>query len=127
MLPVNGYEIPRDNEKVLVLWKQDLPELDVIFDGIVNFDGKSGLSDAATVTFSYDKEAWNNAEIIYKKDPALPTVNNAHYSFRFGNGWRVVFGFEGLSSGVMSDFVFDDSCPLITSPITITLTYDFTK
>ena len=124
---VDGYGIPSDNEKVFVLLKDYLPELDIIFDGLSGFDGKTGLSDAATVTFTYDEEAWNNANLIYKKSPEIPAVADADYSFRFGNGWRIVFGFEGRSDGSLPDFIFSDDCPLITAPLTITLTYDYTK
>jgi len=124
---VEGYDFETETNKILILNKDFVPELDIIFDGIEGFDGKSGLGEAATVTFDYDKEIWNGAEVVYKADPALPTVENADFSFRFGNGWRIVFGFEGRFEGVLSEFIIDDNCPLIHSPLTITLTYDYTK
>ena len=122
----NGYSL-QNGGGILILQKEYLPELDIIFNGIIDFDGNVGLSDAATVTFSYDKVAWDNADIVYKANPNYPVVDGVDFSFRFGNSWRLIFGYEGRDGGSLSNFVLSPDCPLKTSPLTITLTYDYTK
>ena len=115
-----------ENGLTLVLQKQFLPELDIIFKGIENFDGSKGLSGAATASVSYDKAAWNNADIVYKASPEAPAISDADFSFRFGNAWRIIFGYEGRNDGSIINFILSSECPLKTSPLTITLTYDYT-
>ena len=120
---IDNYILVRDTN-VFVLLKDGCPEWDIIFDG-VTIDNHYGIGDGATVTVDYDKSVWNNAKIGFKQSP---TDNiDTDYSIRIANNWRVMFGFELRSDGNIFDFILSDDCPLKTAPLTITVTYDYTK
>ena len=123
---INGYSFVNDGQ-VLVCLDSALPELDIIFDGIENFSGNVGLGYASTASISYDKEAWDNAKIVYRHTMSEPVPEDVDFLFIFGNRNRAILGFDPLSECFMTDFLADDSCPLFSAPLTITLTYDYTK
>ena len=122
----DGYTLENSGQ-VLVRRSNALPELDIIFNGITHFNGNIGLGEAASVTFSYDKEAWNNDKIVYRALMSDPVDADADFSFRFGNAYRIILGYEGRTDGYLSEFIADENCPLFSAPLTITLTYDYTK
>ena len=116
--------ILKPDEELFVLLKAGAPEWDIILDG-VKIDNSRGIGAGATVTVDYDKTAWNNAVIEFKQD--CNESIDADYYIRIANSWRVNFGFEKNPNREMEDFILSEDCPLRTAPLTITLTYDYTK
>ena len=110
----------------LILHRSGTPEWDAIFNGGISVDSNDGiLGNGATVTIEYDKSAWGNSVIEFKQSK-YDTVD-ADYSIRIGDNWRVVLSPERTGDVSFTEWLLSSDCPLRNYPITITLTYDFTK
>ena len=120
----DNYILKGDNIMLFILFKEGVPEWDIILNG-VDIDTTYGIGVGATVTIDYDKEAWNNATIGFKQGDYDRI--DTDYSIRIAKNWRINFGFEARLDGNVVDFILSDDCPLKTAPLTITLTYDYTK
>lgn len=116
---INGYMI--FNGSGITLLKEYATELDSIFNG-VEVDATEGiLGNGLTVTLDYDKDIWSDNGVVFK--PHMSDPEPVHGYIRFGKGWRIIYNHSG---GNFTSWISDDDCPLITAPITITVTYDFT-
>ncbi len=111
-------------ERGLVLWKQHAPELDCIFDG-VEVDSANGIiGKGLSVSLDYDENIWGAAAPVFLDH--IEYSNHGYSYIRFGDNYRVVY-YHDQAADAFSTFLSRDDCPLITAPIEITITYDFTK
>ena len=104
----------------LVLLKNYASELDCIFDGIDM--SQENWADGLTVNIEYD--GWNET-VAFCQDHLADIPET--FKVRFGNDWRIIMHYSPHVSGNLKSWLNSDSCPLRTSPLKITLTYDFTK
>lgn len=117
----DGYRLDKNR---VVLMRHSAPEFDIILDEI-EIDSSVGLDEAGTVTFEYDESVWGE-DVIELRRTATDEVNT-DYSIRIAEGWAVIFSFAPPDRVTFVDWVLSPDCPLRTSPIEVTLTYDFTK
>ena len=104
----------------LVLLKNYAPELDCLFNGIDM--SQENWADGFTVKIEYD--GWNET-VAFCQD-LLADISET-FKVRFGNDWRIIMHYSPHVSGNLNKWLNSDSCPLRTSPLRITMTYDFTK
>ncbi|MBQ7294263.1 MAG: hypothetical protein IJW79_11055 [Clostridia bacterium] len=103
-------------------------EFDVLFEnGFVRF-GEADLliADNAEIscTVEYDESVWGENAISVR--PKNYSSVSTDYYIRIGQTWRVIFGSPSVTI-VDRDWYNSPTCPLLTSPITVTLTYDYTN
>lgn len=120
--------VVQDNSFILL--KTGCHEFDIIFDGI-DFDKEKGFGEAGTVTLEYDESVWGEDTIMFKNGAAAAYKD---FYIRFADNWRIYFKWAYYDPAnydnpgqTFEEWLLRDDCPLKTSPITITLTYDFTK
>lgn len=112
-----------DNNNALILYKSGAPEWNIILDG-VDIDTYYGIGDGATLSIEYDKSVWRNATIDFRESAI--EFSDANFCIRIADGWRVIFQAYTWGSST-ENFILSDNCPLKTAPLTLTLTYDYTK
>lgn len=106
----------------------NVPEFDLLFDnGFVKF-GEADLliADNAEIscTIEYDESVWGeNAVSVRPKNYSSVSTD---YYIRIGQTWRVIFGSKFVTV-VDREWYNSPDCPLLTAPITVTLTYDYTN
>ena len=103
-----------------VLLKNYASELDCIFNGIDM--SQENWADGLTVNIEYD--GWNET-VAFCQDHLADIPET--FKVRFGNNWRIIMHYSPHVSGNLKSWLNSDSCPLRTSPLRITVTYDFTK
>ena len=100
---------------------------DVLFNnGLVTFgNGDFLISENAniTCTLEYDESVWGENAISVRPKNYIPVSTD--YYIRIGQNWRVIFGSPSITV-VDSAWYNSPTCPLLTAPITLTLTYDYT-
>lgn len=120
-----GYGVAPNGQFVWIR-KTATPEWDVIFDYGFTFDSYSPPPENVTVTFEYDESVWGENAISFRK--SLSQSVDTDYHFRLETGGKNALIFRSIYTNVTaSEWLDAEDCPLVTSPIKVTLTYDWRK
>lgn len=113
-------------DRFIWIKKAVTPEWDVIFDYGITFGDNSTVPENVTVTFEYDESVWGEGVISYRNGTAV--TPETRYFMRLASGASNAIIFRSLEVNVTSSEWLDaEDCPLVISPIKVTLTYDWRK
>lgn len=114
------------NDQFVWIRKTATPEWDVIFDYGITFDSHSAAPENVTLTFEYDESVWGEGVISHRN--GTDVTPETRYYMRLATGAANAIIFRSLEVNVTSSEWLDaEDCPLVTSPIKVTLTYDWRK
>ena len=114
------------NDQFVWIRKTATPEWDVIFDYGITFDSHSAAPENVTLTFEYDEFVWGEGVISYRN--GTDVTPETRYYMRLATGAANAIILRSLEVNVTSSEWLDaEDCPLVTSPIKVTLTYDWRK
>lgn len=114
------------NDQFVWLRKTAVPEWDVILDYGITFGASAAAPENVTVTFEYDESVWGENAISFRR--SLSQSVDTDYHFRLATGGNNAIIFRSIYMNVTaSEWLDAEDCPLVTSPIKVTLTYDWRK
>lgn len=120
-----GYGIA-PTEQFIFLKKSFVPEWQVFFDYGITFGASAAAPENVTVTFEYDESVWGENAISFRR--SLSQSVDTDYHFRLATGGNNAIIFRSIYMNVTaSEWLDAEDCPLVTSPIKVTLTYDWRK
>lgn len=129
-LPEKGYNdlgygiAPTD--QFIYIKRSFTPEWQVFYDYGITFGASAAAPENVTVTFEYDESVWGENAISFRR--SLSQSVDTDYHFRLATGGNNAIIFRSIYMNVTaSEWLDAEDCPLVTSPVKVTLTYDWRK
>lgn len=119
----NGYALAT-SASMITLSLTSVPEWNVFIGYGIQFESGATLPDCIEVSIEYDTSVWGETLSFARSKNAS---YDAEYRLRLANSNTVMLVFEAENENVCTDFIYKNDCPLLTSPIKVTLTYDWRK
>ena len=120
-----GYGIA-PTDQFIFLKKSFVPEWQVFFDYGIIFGASAAAPENVTVTFEYDESIWGEDAITFRRSLAQSVESNYHMRLATGASNAIIL--RSLYMNVTaSEWLDAEDCPLVISPIKVTLTYDWRK
>ena len=113
-------------DRFVWLRKTAVPEWDVILNYGISFGASSAAPDNVTVTFEYDESVWGENAISFRRSLSQPVDTDYHFRLATGGNNAIILKSQNMDV-TASEWLDAEDCPLVISPIKVTLTYDWRK
>jgi len=120
-----GYGIA-PNDQFIWIRRTATPEWKVFYDYGIEFGTSSAAPDNVTVTFEYDETVWGENAISFRRSLAQAVETDFHMRLATGANNAIIFRSVYMNV-TSSEWLDAEDCPLVISPIKVTLTYDWRK
>ena len=119
-----GYNVAKTS-KAITIKRDAIPEWSIFFtDDLKLWRGSSTIKDEVTVTVEFDEAVWGENGVSFSRVKTIPY--DSLYAVRLAISNTIALQFESTTFDVVSEeWLNPDMCPLVTSPIKVTLTYDW--